>query len=375
MSSVSTPNPRTETRDSRFPMARTLLATGWLAVSALTLSAHEGGLGLFTDHTDIGAPKQEGKVSHDALAGTYTIGGGGANMWFRKDSFHYVWKKMDGDIALEADLAFPGTGGDPHRKGILMIRQALDSDAAYADVAVHGDGLTSLQFRETGGDITHEVQSSLKAPKRVRLEKVGDHVYMSLAGADGVVKPSGSSARVALTAPFYIGLGVCSHNDAVAETVVFSKVAFGAPTAEVTAVRSSLEYVKIPSGDRVCVYPSLQELAAPAWQPDGSLHYAMAHRSYQIRPEANATPQLLSAGRGREAVSTSPDGKWKADFKRDDAAGVPGTVVLTLRPAAGGEARELMRLPDQQRSLMEISWSADSTKIAYVRDQPAPAAK
>ena len=70
-----------------------------------------------------------------------------------------------------------------------------------------------------------------------------------------------------------------------------------------------------------------------------------------------------------------PRRQEKADFKRDNAAGAPGTVGLTLQPAAGGEARELMRLADQQRSLMEISWSADSTKIAYVRDQPAPAAK
>jgi hypothetical protein len=41
-----------------------------------------------------------------------------------------------------------------HRKAALMIRQSLDPGAAYADVALHGDGLTSLQSRATadGGD-------------------------------------------------------------------------------------------------------------------------------------------------------------------------------------------------------------------------------
>ena len=29
-----------------------------------------------------------------------------------------------------------------------MIRQSLDTDSVYADVALHGSGLTSLQFRD-----------------------------------------------------------------------------------------------------------------------------------------------------------------------------------------------------------------------------------
>ena len=33
-----------------------------------------------------------------------------------------------------------------------MIRQGLDADSAYVDVALHGDGLTSLQFRDAKGD-------------------------------------------------------------------------------------------------------------------------------------------------------------------------------------------------------------------------------
>ena len=38
-----------------------------------------------------------------------------------------------------------------------MIRQSLDPDSAYADAALHGDGLTSLQFRPTAGGETLEV--------------------------------------------------------------------------------------------------------------------------------------------------------------------------------------------------------------------------
>ncbi|HWA28615.1 MAG TPA: hypothetical protein VG734_23400 [Lacunisphaera sp.] len=368
------PIPRARIQPARLPKVRTLVAAGWLVASAAVLPAQEGKWGLFTGRTDIGAPQHSGAVAHDAASGTYTVSGGGANMWFNKDSFHFVWKQVDGDIGLEADLAFQGTGGDPHRKGILMVRQSLDADAAYADVAVHGDGLTSLQFRESRGDLTREVQALLKTPKRVRLDRVGDYVYMSLAGEDGVLKPNGSSAKVPLKAPFYVGIGVCSHNDAVTETVVFSKVAASPPAKEVTAARSSLEYIKIPSGDRVCVYPSVQELAGPKWQDDGSLHYSVAHPRYTIRPEANATPKPWEETMGMSAWALSPDGKWKASFERDIANGDSSTAVLTLQPTAGGSARVLMRLPDQKVSPMEISWSTDSTKIAYIRSQPAPAA-
>ena len=54
-----------------------------------------------------------------------------------------------------------------------MIRQSLDADAAYVDVAVHGDGLTSLQFRDAKGAATHEVQANVSAPTRLRLVKRG----------------------------------------------------------------------------------------------------------------------------------------------------------------------------------------------------------
>ena len=61
---------------------------------------------------------------------------------------------------VTADVKFVGTGAVDHRKAVLMIRQNLDRDAAYADVALHGDGLTSLQFRPAAGAETLEQRST-----------------------------------------------------------------------------------------------------------------------------------------------------------------------------------------------------------------------
>lgn len=370
MRGVITPNPRAGTKVSRCPMARTLLATGWLAVSSFTLSASEGSLGLFTDHTDIGAPRRAGTVVHDAATGTCTIGGGGANMWFRTDSFHFVWKMVEGDTALTADLTFPGTGGNAHRKGVIMIRQTLAPDSAYADVALHGDGLTSLQYREAAGEVTHEVQAVVKAPKRLRLEKSGDYVYLSLAGDDGVLQPTGNSTRLALRKPYYIGLGVCAHDEKAFETVVFSNVVLGQPSATVATGRNSLEYIKIPSGDRVCVHASHQLITSADWSAGGTLTFTQDAQAFRVSALGGPVEPAGTLVTPLQPAGASPDGKWTATLEHQGE-----DAVLTLRPAAGGDARVLMRLPDQGRAPLTISWSPDSTKIAYIRSLPAPAAK
>src|SRR5438105_4212472 len=122
-----------------------------------------GAVGLFENHSDVGATRRAGSVEHDAARHTYTVAGGGENMWFTNDALHFVWKKVSGDVTLAADIAFFGTGGNAHRKACLLVRQGLESDSAYADAALHGDGLTSLQYRETKGARTYEIQSNASA--------------------------------------------------------------------------------------------------------------------------------------------------------------------------------------------------------------------
>ena len=96
-------------------------------------SPRRADLGIFEANGDVGAVGRKGSVAYDAKAGTYTVTGGGENMWFSTDAFHFVWKKASGDVALAADIRFVGEGGNAHRKAALLIRQGLEPDAAYAD--------------------------------------------------------------------------------------------------------------------------------------------------------------------------------------------------------------------------------------------------
>ena len=59
-------------------------------------------------------------------------------------------------------------------KPVCLFRQSLDPDSAYADAALHGDGLTSLAIPRSAGALTHEIQSNVSGPRRLRIEKRGN---------------------------------------------------------------------------------------------------------------------------------------------------------------------------------------------------------
>ena len=126
--------------------------------------------------------------------------------------------------ALAADIAFVGAGGNPHRKACVIFRQSLDSDSAYADAALHGSGLACLQYREAGGARTQEIQSKVSAPKRLRLEKRGNSISMSIARNGESLKAVEGTVRLSFQDPFYIGFAVCAHDNTALEHAVFSNV-------------------------------------------------------------------------------------------------------------------------------------------------------
>src|SRR5690348_4359700 len=181
-------------------------------------------VGMFETHVDVGEVQHAGSVEFDSAKGTYVIAASGENMWLAKDAFHFAWKRVSGDVTLTADITFLGKGAQEHRKAVLMVRQSLDADSPYVDVALHGNGLTSLQYRDEKGANTHEIQANISMPKRLRIVKRGAYFSMWLAGENGKFQLASGSTRVALKEPFYVGIGVCSHDDKVVEKAVFSNV-------------------------------------------------------------------------------------------------------------------------------------------------------
>ena len=277
-----------------------------------------GSLGLFAGSTQVGTPSTPGpgSVMYSAADQAYTVTGSGENIWGTADHFEYVWIRMSGDVALEADVSFVGSdpsagAPDAHRKACLMIRQSLASDAAYADAATHGDGLTSLQWRDAPGAVTHEVQSSVVRPSRLRIEKRGDYVSMSVASGGEPWHPAGGAARVVLSGEYYVGLAVSAHNASRRETARFSRVAIStlAAPGPATTLVSTLETISVRSKDRRVAYvvTQPQRIEAPNRYPDSTntLYFNTRGKFYRVQadlpgqaanPKRMATPQIVDLG-------------------------------------------------------------------------------
>jgi len=365
----------------RTPMSNRANSYNLLALACLALPIYAAQpLGIFEDHTDVGTVLHPGSVEYDASKQTYTIAGSGENMWFGTDAFQFAWKKVSGDVTLSADISFIGAGHEGHRKAVLMIRQSLDADSPYADVARHGDGLTSLQARDEKGVNTTEVQSAGKAPARVRIAKRGDSFYIWLAGEGEQLRFSGGSMRVPMHEPFYIGLGVCSHNKDTVEKAVFSNVELthGAPAgAAAPKLYSTLEIVPV-SGDRRVVYVTPGRISAPSWTADGAS--LLFHRDGHIEQiqATGGSPQVttMSDTKATEEQSpfshTSPDGQQTVSLSYGSGiTGVPEDkdVTINVLSVKDGKTRVLAKLVGGKGTMDASNWSPDSRRLTFVSYQ------
>src|SRR3982751_14719 len=112
-------------------------------------------IGLFDGQSDIGGPAMEGSASYDAATKQYTIRSAGYNIWYNRDEFRFLWKKMSSDVSLAANISYPDPKGYGDRKAVLVIRQSLDDDSKEAVVALHGAGMVHLAQRaEKNGRMT-----------------------------------------------------------------------------------------------------------------------------------------------------------------------------------------------------------------------------
>jgi len=346
------------------PIYRHFLTLIVLLTSAKMAYADSATLGIFSDQRDVGDVARPGSVTFDPAKGEYLIAGGGANMWATNDAFHFVWKKMSGDFALTADVRWIGTNGSPHRKACLVIRETLDSNSPYADAALHGVGLTSLQFRETPGGLTHEIQANISAPGKLRLEKRGDYITMSVAMAGEELHPASGSFRMRFEEPFFVGLAVCAHDNNAIESAVFSNVAItpvSTPTnVSAAQIESVLEVATIASLDRRVIYQTRDHIEAPNWSRDGSYFlFNSGGRIYKL-PVTNGPPEQVNSGdqiHCNNDHGLSPDGTQLAisDTTQD------GQSRIYVLPVSGGIPRQVTPVGPSYWH----GWSPDGKTLAF----------
>lgn len=323
-------------------------------------------IGIFEGRADVGTLAHAGRVEYDAANKTYTVAGSGENMWLGKDAFQFAWKKMSGDLSLTADISFLGKGVNEHRKAVLMVRESLETDSPYVDVALHGSGLTSLQYRNEKGEATHEIQANVWAPKRLRIVKRG--AYFSMWLGEGMLQLASGSIRITLKEPFYVGIGVCSHDEKVVERAVFSNVELkmNRPGTGVEGkLYSTLEVVSVESTDRRTVYVAEGRFEAPNWMPDGKM--LLFNRNGRIEKIAvrGGTPQLLDTGfatRCNNDHGISPDATLLAI---SDQSQEEHKSLVYLVPISGGTPQRVT----QKSPSYWHGWSPDGKTLAFVGER------
>jgi len=197
-------------------------------------------IGIFEGQSDVGSALVPGSASYDPATKQYTINSAGYNVWYTRDEFRYLWKKMSGDVSLAADIAYPDPEGFNDRKAFVVIRQTLDDDSVMAVVALHGAGMIHLARRPEKGARVKDMEYRIGSrghPKgqhpdslvpiiaqRVGIEKRGDEfaLYVSLEGEP--MHQFGPPITLHLEAPFYVGIGFCSHLPVTVDTAVLSNV-------------------------------------------------------------------------------------------------------------------------------------------------------
>jgi TolB protein len=253
-------------------------ATLIVLLSVASLGAPQGSgeraaLGEFDGHGDVGSPKIAGSAAYNPVSQEYSIAAAGTNMWGERDEFHFVWKRLTGDFILQARVQLSGKGVEAHRKVGLIARASQAADAPYVDAVVHGDGLTSLQFRRAKGAATEERASPIRGADVIQLERKGNTYVMS-AATFGEPFTETNIADVTLGDDLFVGLVLCSHNPDVTERAVLSSVRIIKPAREGFVpyrdyLGSLLEVLDVDSGRRQVLHRADQPFEAPNWTRDG----------------------------------------------------------------------------------------------------------
>ena len=341
-------------------------------ILSISLSIHAQQM--FTKYSgqDIGNPKLKGSFQFDEKTQKFIVSGAGYNLWFERDEFYFVSQEMTGDFIISANLKFIGEGTELHRKIGLMIRNSNKENAVYMDGAVHGDGLTSLQYREKEGAETLEKAAEKKEiPDVVQIERKGNE-FIFRTSKDG--NPWSEVGRVSLDmeAKVLTGMFIGSHNVDVLEKAEFWNVRIEVPAAEgVNGYEqpspSRLEIMDIETGLRTVIYETDTHIEAPNWSRDGKyLIYNSGGKLYKFDLKKKQ-PELLNTGEvasNNNDHGISFDGKMLAISSGTPVDGRNVSIIYTV-PIKGGTPK---RITEKGPSYWH-GWSTDGKWLSYCAER------
>ena len=322
--------------------------------------------GIFEGSSDVGLVVHPGTTVYDSIKQAYTLSGAGSNIWFKKDEFHYAWKKLKGNFILQMRGVLQGKGTELHRKLGWMVRNSLDTNAVMITAAVHGDGLTSLQYRKGIDANVEETKSSAQAPEMIQLERKGNHFIMSTAKW-GELYMRVEVSDINLSDEVYAGIYVCSHNKNVVETAQFDNVRIIIPAKDDFVpykdyIGSHIETMDVQTGKRKIVYSENASLQAPNYITDGKqLIYNKKGVIYQLNIENKKSTEINTdfVKQNNNDHVVSFDGKMLG-LSSSSGDKQYGSLIYTV-PITGGKPKQITKTGPSYLH----GWSPDGKWLVY----------
>lgn len=329
--------------------------------------------GIFEKSVDIGKPKKAGSVAYNATDQSYTLKGGGYNIWFQRDEFRYLFRKIKGDFLLTANFEFTGKGKEAHRKTGWMIRETEDEKSAHISATLHGDGLTLMQWRVSSGAEMRDPHDQIFATDSsfnvIQLERSGKTIIMRAAKMGKPFVDIGSHVMENQPDEVLAGLFVCSHNPDIVETVKIWNVRIDKPVSndynsgKLGALGCRMEILNVADGKRKVIWEKDGRFEAPNWMPDGkNLLFNMDGLIWKM-PVTGGNLTQINTGtvkNNNNDHGISFDGKMLAISSSKPGQG-GGSAVWVL-PITGGEPK---LVTDKTPSYFH-GWDPDNKHVVYV---------
>lgn len=241
-----------------------------------TVFSQTPNLGIFEKSEDIGTCLIKGSSVYNPDLQEYTMCGSGDNMWYGKDAFQFLYKKMKGDFILQFEFKFTSLVKNEHRKVGWMVRNDNSFDSPHVNGTIHNDGLTSIQYRLSKGANTLELKmKKLENNTIIQLERRGNRYIFSAAlkGEEFKTIEWVDSDNV-INDNALVGMFICSHDNSDLQTAVIKNVRITIPAKAdykpyKDYIGSNLEIMDIATGNRKIIFTAPNSIQAPNWTKDG----------------------------------------------------------------------------------------------------------
>jgi uncharacterized repeat protein (TIGR03806 family) len=337
------------------PLARNLVDSNAVAVLAdwiNSLPPSSTALPLGWSHQDIGSVGLAGDAAF--AAGSFTVTGGGDDIWNNADAFHFAYRHLNGDGELIARVAGV-QNTDAWAKAGVMIRESLTAGSRHAmAVITAGNGAAFQRRLTTGGASTHAAGPFVSAPYWVRLTRAGS-TFTAYASANGSTWTLIGNDTITMASNVFIGLAVTAHNNSALNSSTLDNVSgnFGPNMLPVATLLSPTNNSPFTAFDTV-------RLSATANDSDGAIaNVAFFAGPNQIVVLTNA-PYIfywsnVNAGSYSLTARATDDRNGIGVSSPANITVSPLAITLATAPLTNGHFQLRFNAPDLQRFVIESS--------------------